>query len=141
MSSLEKAPFSWDDPFLLENQLSAEERMVVKTARDYAADKLAPRIRDAFRDETFDPAIMREMGEMGLLGMTLPEQYGGGGLNYTCYGLVAREIERVDSGYRSAMSVQNSLVMHPIFAYRQRGAADEISARAWRAANSSAASA
>ena len=116
MSSLEKAPFSWDDPFLLENQLSAEERMVVKTARDYAADKLAPRIRDAFRDESFDPATMREMGELGLLGMTVPEPFGGG-LSYTCYGLVAREIERVDSAFRSALSVQSSLVMHPIFAF------------------------
>jgi glutaryl-CoA dehydrogenase len=116
MSGLETAPFSWEDPFLLESQLSAEERMVMKTARDYAAGKLQPRIRDAFRDESFDPAIMREMGELGLLGMTVPEPYGGG-LSYTCYGLVAREIERVDSAYRSALSVQSSLVMHPIFAF------------------------
>ncbi len=116
MNELEKAPFSWEDPFLLENSLSAEERMVMKTARDYAGAKLAPRIRNAFRDESFDPAIMREMGELGLLGMTLPEPYGGG-LSYTCYGLVAREMERVDSAYRSALSVQNSLVMHPIFAF------------------------
>ena len=116
MNELEKAPFSWEDPFLLENSLSAEERMVMKTARDYAGAKLAPRIRNAFRDESFDPAIMREMGELGLLGMTLPEPYGGG-LSYTCYGLVAREVERVDSAYRSALSVQNSLVMHPIFAF------------------------
>jgi glutaryl-CoA dehydrogenase len=116
MSSLETAAFSWDDPFLLENQLSGEERMVMKTARDYASAKLAPRIQAAFRDENFDPAIMREMGELGFLGMTLPEPFGGG-LSYTCYGLVAREIERVDSAYRSAFSVQSSLVMHPIFAF------------------------
>jgi glutaryl-CoA dehydrogenase len=120
MNELEKAPFSWEDPFLLENSLSAEERMVMKTARDYAGAKLAPRIRNAFRDESFDPAIMREMGELGLLGMTLPEPYGGG-LSYTCYGLVAREVERVDSAYRSALSVQNSLVMHPIFAFGSEG--------------------
>ena len=120
MSGLEKAPFSWEDPFLLERQLSAEERMVMKTARDYAAGKLQPRIRDAFRDESFDPKIMREMGALGLLGMTLPEPYGGG-LSYACYGLVAREIERVDSAFRSALSVQSSLVMHPIFAFGSEG--------------------
>ncbi len=117
MSELDKTDFDWADPFGLEGALSVEERMVTKSARDYAAAKLSPRVRDAFREETFDPAIMREMGEMGFLGMTLPEEYGGAGLSYTCYGLVARETERVDSGYRSAMSVQNSLVMHPIFAF------------------------
>ena len=117
MSELDKTDFDWADPFRLESGLSVEERMVVKSARDYAAGRLAPRVRDAFRDENFDPAIMREMGEMGFLGMTLPEEFGGAGLSYVCYGLVAREIERVDSGYRSAMSVQNSLVMHPIFAF------------------------
>ena len=117
MSELEKAAFDWADPFLLESQLSSEERMVAGSARDFAADKLAPRIQHAFRDEEFDPAIMGEMGEMGLLGMTLPEEFGGAGLSYTCYGLAAREMERLDSGYRSAMSVQNSLVMHPIFAF------------------------
>ena len=116
MSSLETAAFSWDDPFLLENQLSGEARMVMKTARDYASAKLAPRIQSAFRDENFDPSIMREMGELGFLGMTLPEPFGSG-LSYTCYGLVAREVERVDSAYRSALSVQSSLVMHPIFAF------------------------
>jgi len=116
MSSLDTAPFSWSDPFLLESQLSTEERMVMTTARDYASDKLGPRIRDAFRDESFDPKIMREMGELGFLGVTLPEPYGSG-LSYSCYGLVAREVERVDSAYRSALSVQNSLVMHPIFAF------------------------
>ena len=117
MSELDKTSFDWADPFLLEHQLSGEERMVAKSARDFAEDKLAPRAQMAFREETFDPAIMREMGEMGFLGMTLPEEYGGAGLGYSCYGLAAREIERVDSGYRSAMSVQNSLVMHPIFAF------------------------
>ncbi|HXS06389.1 MAG TPA: acyl-CoA dehydrogenase [Rhizomicrobium sp.] len=117
MSELDKTAFDWADPFLLESQLSGEERMVAQSARDFAEDKLAPRAQLAFRDENFDPAIMREMGEMGFLGMTLPEEYGGAGLGYSCYGLAAREIERVDSGYRSAMSVQNSLVMHPIFAF------------------------
>ena len=117
MSDLDKGNFDWTDPFGLEQTLSGEERMVVKSARDYAAARLAPRIRDAFRQEQFDPAIMREMGEMGFLGMTLPEEFGGGALSYTAYGLVAREMERVDSGYRSAMSVQSSLVMHPIHAF------------------------
>jgi len=116
MSGLERAAFSWDDPFLLESQLSDEERMVMTTARDYASDRLAPRIRDAFRDESFDPAIMREMGALGFLGMTLPEPFGTA-LSYTCYGLVAREIERIDSAFRSALSVQSSLVMYPIFAF------------------------
>ena len=117
MSELDKTAFDWADPFLLEGQLSEEERMVAKSAHDFAEDKLAPRVQLAFREEKFDPAIMREMGEMGFLGMTLPEAYGGAGLSYSCYGLAAREIERVDSGYRSAMSVQSSLVMHPIFAF------------------------
>jgi glutaryl-CoA dehydrogenase len=117
MSELEKTAFDWADPFLLESQLSTEERMVANSAREFAADKLAPRVQQAFREETFDPVIMREMGAMGFLGMTLPEDYGGAGLSYSCYGLAAREIEGVDSGYRSAMSVQNSLVMHPIFAF------------------------
>jgi glutaryl-CoA dehydrogenase len=116
MSGLERATFSWDDPFLLESQLSDEERMVMTTARDYASDRLAPRIRDAFRDESFDPAIMREMGALGFLGMTLPEPFGTS-LSYTCYGLVAREVERIDSAFRSALSVQSSLVMYPIFAF------------------------
>ena len=115
MSELDKTEFDWTDPFGLEGSLAEEERMVAKSARDYATENLAPRVRDAFRDEIFDPAIMREMAEMGFLGMTLPEEFGGSGLSYTCYGLVAREMERVDSGYRSAMSVQSSLVMHPIF--------------------------
>jgi glutaryl-CoA dehydrogenase len=111
------APFAWDDPFLIEDQLGDEERMVRDAARDYAQGKLAPRVLEANRHERFDPAIMAEMGEMGLLGPTIPESYGGAGASYVAYGLIAREVERVDSGYRSAMSVQSSLVMHPIFAY------------------------
>ncbi len=111
------APFQWDDPFLLEDQLTEDERLIRDTARGYAQDKLEPRVRLAYRNETFDPAILREMGELGLLGSTLPEEYGGAGASYVSYGLVAREVERVDSGYRSAMSVQSSLVMYPIYAY------------------------
>ncbi|NQV48128.1 MAG: acyl-CoA dehydrogenase [Rhodospirillaceae bacterium] len=111
------APFKWDDPFLLEDQLSEEERLVRDTAHDYAQDKLMPRIIEANRNENFDPEIMREMGGLGLLGPTLPEEYGCAGVNHVSYGLAAREVERVDSGYRSAMSVQSSLVMHPIHAY------------------------
>jgi glutaryl-CoA dehydrogenase len=109
--------FQWDDPLLLETQLSEEERMARDTAHDYAQEKLMPRVRDAFRHEKSDPAIFPEMGALGLLGLTLPNEYGGAGLNYVCYGLVAREIERVDSGYRSMMSVQSSLVMFPIYKY------------------------
>ena len=109
-----KASFKWDDPLLLDLQLSEEERMVRDTAYQYCQDKLLPRIQDAFRNETTDPAIFREMGELGLLGPTIPAEYGGAGLNYVCYGLIAREVERVDSGYRSMMSVQSSLVMVPI---------------------------
>jgi glutaryl-CoA dehydrogenase len=108
------ASFRWDDPLLLEEQLTAEEKMVRDAAREYAQDKLAPRIVEAFRNEHTDPAIFREMGSLGLLGATLPEAHGGGGLNYVSYGLIAREVERVDSGYRSMMSVQSSLVMLPI---------------------------
>ena len=109
--------FRWDDPFLLNEQLSDEERMVRDTARAYCQEQLMPRVLEANRHETFDRAIFDEMGELGLLGATLPEQYGCAELNYVCYGLIAREVERVDSGYRSAMSVQSSLVMHPIHAY------------------------
>ena len=112
-----KASFHWDDPLLLENQLAADERQVRNAARHFAQKALAPRIRDAFRGEHTDPAIFREMGEMGLLGCTLPPQYGGAGLNYVSYGLIAREVEAVDSGYRSMLSVQSSLVMLPIFAF------------------------
>jgi glutaryl-CoA dehydrogenase len=111
------ASFQWDDPLLLEDQLSEEERMVRDAARDYCQDKLMPRILEANRHERFDREIMNEMGALGLLGATIPEQYGGAGASYVVYGLVAREVERVDSGYRSAMSVQSSLVMHPINAY------------------------
>jgi glutaryl-CoA dehydrogenase len=109
-----KASFKWDDPLLLDLQLTEEERMVRDTAQQYCQDKLAPRIQEAFRNEKTDPAIFREMGELGLLGPTIPAEYGGAGLNYVCYGLIAREVERVDSGYRSMMSVQSSLVMVPI---------------------------
>ena len=109
-----KAVFQWDDPLLLSTQLSEDERMVQEAARAYCADKLAPRVLEAFRHEKTDPAIFREMGELGLLGATIPAEYGGAGLNYVCYGLIAREVERVDSGYRSMMSVQSSLVMVPI---------------------------
>ena len=109
-----KASFQWDDPLLLSSQLSDEERMVQEAARVYCNEKLAPRVLDAFRHERTDPAIFREMGELGLLGSMIPTQYGGAGLNYVCYGLVAREVERIDSGYRSMMSVQSSLVMVPI---------------------------
>jgi glutaryl-CoA dehydrogenase len=112
-----KASFKWDDPLLLEQQLTEDERMVRDAARAYAQDKLEPRVLEAFRHEKADPSIFREMGELGLLGATIPAEYGGAGLNAVCYGLIAREIERVDSGYRSMMSVQSSLVMYPIYAY------------------------
>jgi len=108
---------TWDDPFLLENQLEEEEKMIRDSARAYCQDKLLSRVVEANRDEIFHREIMTEMGDLGLLGATIPEEYGGVGANYTSYGLIAREVERVDSGYRSAMSVQSSLVMHPIFAY------------------------
>ncbi len=112
-----RARFVWSDPLLLEDQLSDEERMIRDSARDYAQDRLMPRILQANRSETFDREIMREMGRLGLLGATLPERYGCSHVNYVSYGLMAREVERVDSGYRSAMSVQSSLVMHPIHVY------------------------
>src|SRR4029450_10443282 len=111
MQSHMTAGFQWDDPLLFDGQLTSEERQVRDAARAYCQERLAPRVLDAFRHERTDPAIFREMGELGLLGTTIPEQYGGAGLNYVCYGLVAREVERVDSGYRSMMSVQSSLVM------------------------------
>lgn len=112
-----EAQFDWSDPFLLDDQLSEAERLVRNSVRDYAQDKLMPRVIEANRREVFDRDIMREMGALGLLGATLPEKYGCAEVNYVCYGLMAREVERVDSGYRSAMSVQSSLVMHPIYAY------------------------
>jgi glutaryl-CoA dehydrogenase len=117
LGSTTQAAFSWSDPLLFDEQLREEERMVRDAARAYAQDKLMPRVTEAFRHEKSDPAIFREMGQLGLLGSTLPLEYGGAGLNYVCYGLIAREIERVDSGYRSMMSVQSSLVMFPIHAY------------------------
>ncbi len=114
---MSKQTFKWDDPFLFNDQLSDEERMIRDTARKYCQDKLMPRILAANRNESFDRSIMNEMGSLGFLGSTLPEEYGGSELNYVSYGLIAREVERVDSGYRSAMSVQSSLVMHPIYTY------------------------
>lgn len=109
--------FDWSDPFRLDSQLTDEERMIRDAAAAFAADRLAPRIEKAYLDEVTDPDIFREMGEQGLLGVTIPEAYGGAGASYVAYGLVAREVERVDSGYRSMMSVQSSLVMYPIYAY------------------------
>ncbi len=109
--------FSWEDPFRLDDQLTEEERMIRDSARAYAQEKLQTRVIEAYREEKTDPAIFREMGDMGLLGVTLPEEYGGLGASYVAYGLVAREIERVDSGYRSMASVQASLVIYPIYAY------------------------
>jgi len=109
--------FNWDDPFFLEQQLNEEERMMRDAARTFAQEKLQPRVIEAYANETMETKIFREMGEMGLLGVTVPEEYGGLGASYVTYGLVAREIERVDSGYRSMMSVQSSLVMYPIYAY------------------------
>jgi glutaryl-CoA dehydrogenase len=117
LASKTEPVFNWPDPLFLDEQLREEERMVRDAARAYAQDKLMPRVTEAFRHEKSDPAIFREMGALGLLGATLPAEYGGAGLNYVCYGLIAREVERVDSGYRSMMSVQSSLVMFPIYAY------------------------
>jgi len=120
------AGFDWADPLLLAEQLSEEERLVADAAREYCQGRLMPRILEANRHERFDRAILTEMGALGLLGATIPEDYGGAGASYVGYGLLAREVERVDSGYRSAMSVQSSLVMHPIFAY-----GDETQRRRW----------
>ena len=116
-----KASFHWDDPFLLQQQLSEDERMIEEAARAYCQDKLLPRVTEAFRHEKTDVAIFREMGELGLIGPTIPTEYGGPGLSYVAYGLIAREVERVDSGYRSMMSVQSSLVMLPIFEFGTEG--------------------
>lgn len=110
-------PFQWDDPFDLDSQLTEEERMVRDSANEFCQETLMPQILEANRNESFNPQIIRQFGQLGMLGITLPEKYGGAGLNQVAYGLVAREIERVDSGYRSVMSVQSSLVMHPIHAY------------------------
>lgn len=123
-SSTQRPAFAWDDPFLLSEQLTEEERMVLDTARAYCQDHLMPRVLTANREERFDREIMSEMGELGLLGLTL-EDYGCAGLSHVAYGLVAREVERVDSGYRSAMSVQSSLVMHPIWAYGSQAQKDK----------------
>jgi glutaryl-CoA dehydrogenase len=117
LKSRPKARFVWEDPLLLNDQLTEDERMVRDAARAYCQDKLAPRVLEAFRHEKTDPEIFPEMGALGLLGPTIPEQYGGPGLNYVSYGLIAREVERVDSGYRSMMSVQSSLVMVPIYVF------------------------
>src|SRR5215470_19860803 len=111
------ASFNWEDPFLLEDQLSQDERAIRDTARAYAQEKLAARVVEAYLEEKTDRAIFSEMGALGLLGATIPEHYGCAGVNYVCYGLIAREIERIDSGYRSMNSVQSSLVMYPIYAY------------------------
>ncbi|MGH8704623.1 MAG: acyl-CoA dehydrogenase [Burkholderiales bacterium] len=117
LKSKAKAKFVWDDPLLLNDQLSEDERMVRDAAHAYCQGKLAPRVLEAFRKEKTEPKVFREMGELGMLGPTIPPEYGGPGLNYVCYGLIAREVERVDSGYRSMMSVQSSLVMVPIFEF------------------------
>ena len=117
MSKITRVSFDWQDPMFLDQQLGDEERLIRDAARDYCQDRLMPRIKLANRDEVFHREIMNELGELGLLGATIPEEYGCAGANYVSYGLVAREVERVDSGYRSAMSVQSSLVMHPIYAY------------------------
>ena len=112
-----KPIFDWTDPFFLDQQLSDEERMVRDTARQFSRDVLLPRVVDDFREERFDPGVMQQMGQLGLLGATIPAEYGGAGVNHVAYGLAAREIEAIDSGYRSAMSVQSSLVMHPIHSF------------------------
>jgi glutaryl-CoA dehydrogenase len=116
-----KAEFDWSDPLLLGQQLSEDERMVRDAAHDYCQGKLAPRVLEAFRNESTDPAIFREMGSLGMLGPTIPPEYGGPGLNYVGYGVIAREVERIDSGYRSMMSVQSSLVMVPIYEFGTEG--------------------
>jgi glutaryl-CoA dehydrogenase len=120
-----RAAFQWDDPFLIEDQLSEEERMIRDSARAFADAELAPRVEEAYLDEKTDPQIFKLMGRAGLLGITIPEQYGAAGANYVSYGLVAREIERIDSGYRSMMSVQSSLVMYPIFTYGSQAQRDK----------------
>src|SRR5512144_694812 len=114
---LKDAAFVWEDPLDLESELTEEERMVRDTARGFAQYYLMPRVIEAYREEKYDPQMLPEMGKLGLLGPTTPEEYGGAGLGYVAYGLIARELERVDSGYRSTMSVQSSLVMYPIYAY------------------------
>lgn len=119
-TDLDSGSFVWEDPLLLNDELTEEERLIARSAHDYSQDRLMSRVLEANRKEIFHTEIMREMGDMGLLGITIPEIYGGAGLGYVAYGLAAREVERVDSGYRSAMSVQSSLVMHPIYAFGDR---------------------
>src|ERR1700741_1283707 len=114
---LKDAAFVWEDPLDLEGELTEDERMVRNTTRGFAQSYLMPRVTAAYRNDTYDPGMLPEMGKLGLLGPTIPEEYGGAGLGYVAYGLITRELERVDSGYRSTLSVQSSLVMHPIFAY------------------------
>ncbi|HWC92570.1 MAG TPA: acyl-CoA dehydrogenase family protein, partial [Pseudolabrys sp.] len=114
---LKDSAFQWEDPLDIEHDLGEEERMVRDTARGFAQDTLMPRVVEAYRDEKYDPSVLPAMGKLGLIGSTIPEEYGGAGLGYVAYGLIARELERVDSGYRSTMSVQSSLVMYPIYAY------------------------
>jgi len=123
------APFSWDDPFLVNDQLSEEERMIRDSAQAFAEAELAPRVKDAYLDEKTDAGLFKLMGRSGLLGVTLPEKYGAAGAGYVSYGLVAREVERIDSGYRSMMSVQSSLVIYPIYAYGSEEQRDTC--RAW----------
>src|ERR1700692_4163645 len=113
-AQIKDAAFKWDDPLDLEGELTEEERMVRDTARDYAQDKLFPRVLAANRDGEFTPAIVKEMGALGLIGSTIPQEYGGAGLNYVCYGLIARELERGDSGFRSAVSGHSSLALHAV---------------------------
>ena len=120
------ATFDWADPFFFVDQLDEEERLIAEAARSYAQERLLPRVTEGYRHERFDPEIMRELGELGFLGSTIPEAYGGAGASYVAYGLIAREVERVDSGYRSALSVQSSLVMWPIWAY-----GDETQRKTW----------
>ncbi len=112
-----KTVFAWEDPFLLDDQLTDDERMIRETAAAFAKDELLPRVQEAYLNESSEPELFRLMGQTGLLGVTLPEEYGAANASYVAYGLVAREVERIDSGYRSMMSVQSSLVIYPIFAY------------------------
>ena len=133
--------FNWADPFDLESQLTEEERLVQKTAFAYANDKLRPRVLEAFRHEKTDPAIFREMGELGFLGPTIAPEFGGSGLGYVAYGLIAREVERIDSGYRSMMSVQSSLVMLPIEQFGTPGQKEKYLPKLAQRATGSAASA
>ena len=134
-SGAESARFLWDDALLLDDQLSDDERLIRDTARDFAQEKLLPGVVEAYAKETTDPAIFAAMGELGLLGVTIPEEFGGAEASYVAYGLVAREVERVDSGYRSMMSVQSSLVMFPIYTYGERCATPENICRSSPAVN------